>query len=295
MLVLLVFLPSTFWGATALSVEKISIPSGKDACMDRAKFLSVSSAAWGALFVPQQAQGRETANANKFDSNPRYIEENLYMTYAHDKKGNPLSKQMLVRKRTGDATPYHFPVKPYQFQKTWPANWPFKETDFLRGDSNDDIWFYEVPRFVYHMDEPAVASLTQYYRTTIPAKSDILDLCSSWVSHYPLEFPTTMTSISGMGMNPLELKFNDQLRGGFGYQTGDLNENPKLDYPDNSFDVITCVVSMEYLVQPLEVLREVHRVLRPGGKVIVAQSNRCFPSKTIAMVSGLNSMKFGMA
>jgi hypothetical protein len=46
-----------------------------------------------------------------------------------------------------------------------------------------DSWFYSVPKLVYHIDEPAVAALTQYYRNNIPPKSDILDICSSWVSY----------------------------------------------------------------------------------------------------------------
>ena len=33
---------------------------------------------------------------------------------------------------------------------------------------------------------------------------------------------------------------------------------------------------------------KVHRVLRPGGKVIISQSNRCFPSKAIAMWLQMN-------
>ena len=35
---------------------------------------------------------------------------------------------------------------------------------------------------------------------------DILDICSSWVSHYPLEFKQTMSRISGTGMNNFELR-----------------------------------------------------------------------------------------
>jgi len=70
-----------------------------------------------------------------------------------------------------------------------------------------------VPRFVYHIDEGAVAALTQYYRRTIKPGSDILDICSSWVSHYPLEFKSTMGRISGTGMNAFELRANSQLTG----------------------------------------------------------------------------------
>ena len=53
-------------------------------------------------------------------------------------------------------------------------------------------------------------------------------------------------------MNTLELQFNDQLTGGF--KQKDLNVDPKLPYPDNSFDVVTCVVSIDYLIEPIKVI-----------------------------------------
>jgi len=190
-----------------------------------------------------------------------------------------------VRRFTGDATPFSFPVSPVRLVKEWPSEPPFSKEDFFRADENDDQSFYTVPRFVYHIDEPAVASLTQYYRKNIPKKSDVLDICSSWVSHYPLEFTNTMGRISGTGMNALELIANDQLTD---YKATDLNVEPKLPYDDASFDVVTCVVSIDYLIHPIEVLKEVHRVLRPGGKIIISQSNRCFPSKAISMWLQMN-------
>jgi SAM-dependent methyltransferase len=52
-----------------------------------------------------------------------------------------------------------------------------------------------------------------------------------------------------------------------------------LPYEDNSFDVITNAVSVDYLTKPLEVFREMHRVLKPGGQAIMSFSNRCFPTK----------------
>lgn len=100
-----------------------------------------------------------------------------------------------------------------------------------------------------------------------------------------MEFSETMGRISGTGMNALELKANDQLTD---YVARNLNEEPVLPYEDGSFDVVTCVVSIDYLIHPVEVLKEVRRVLRPGGKVIISQSNRCFPSKAIAMWLRMN-------
>lgn len=207
------------------------------------------------------------------------------MTYGTDPDGNPRSRGLLVRRFTGDSTPFSFPVTPIRLVKDWPEEPPFTDVDFSRADEIFDGSFYAVPRFVYHIDEPAVASLTQFYRKEIKPKSDILDICSSWVSHYPLEFPKTMGRISATGMNGLELKANDQITD---MKQRDLNDNTELPYEDNSFDVVTCVVSIDYMVKPIEVLREVHRVLRPGGKVIVSQSNRCFPSKAISMWLKMN-------
>jgi len=170
--------------------------------------------------------------------------------------------------------------------KEWPEEPPFRDQDFFRADQQFDGSFYAVPRFVYHIDEGAVASLTQYYRKNIPKESSILDICSSWVSHYPLEFKENMKRISGTGMNQLELLANDQLTD---FVAQDLNENSKFEkYADNSFDVVTCVVSIDYLIHPIEVLKECHRVLKPGGKLIISQSNRCFPSKAISMWLQMN-------
>lgn len=63
----------------------------------------------------------------------------------------------------------------------------------------------------------------------------------------------------------------------------DLNEDPKLPYPDASFDVVTNAVSVDYLTRPLEVFKEINRVLKPGGLAIMSFSNRCFPTKAISI------------
>ena len=81
-------------------------------------------------------------------------------------------------------------------------------------------------------------------------------------------------------MNAAELKANTQLTE---YVQRDLNREATLPFADDSFDVVTCVVSVDYLTRPLEVLAEVRRVLRPGGEVIFSQSNRMFMSKAVSM------------
>lgn len=162
----------------------------------------------------------------------------------------------------------------------WPSEFPFPPGAFRRQDESDDADFYAMPRLCYHIDEGAVRAITHYYSNNIAEGSHLLDICSSWVSHYPARFPETMARIAGTGMNALELEQNVQLSD---FTPHNLNIDSKLPYDDDVFDVVTCVVSVDYLTKPLEVFNEVRRVLKPGGKFILSQSNRCFPSKAIAM------------
>ena len=125
-----------------------------------------------------------TTTATTTTDNPRYVDRDLQMTYGKDGSGNPRSRGMLVRRFTGDSTPYTFPVRPVRLVKEWPdvsLDDAFKKEDFFRADEGGDSTFYAVPRLVYHIDEPAVSSLTQYYRNNVPKGSDVLDICSSWV------------------------------------------------------------------------------------------------------------------
>jgi SAM-dependent methyltransferase len=165
----------------------------------------------------------------------------------------------------------------------WPAEWPWRAEDhFQRYDESADAAFYESPRFVAHIDDAAIQSLTGYYAEVFPSSGSqntaLLDVCSSWISHYPPGYAAGR--ISGLGMNAEELKRNPVLSD---YEVRDLNAEPVLPYADNTFDVVTNTVSVDYLTRPLEVFRETQRVLKPGGLAIMSFSNRCFPTKAVAV------------
>ena len=156
----------------------------------------------------------------------------------------------------------------------WPDTWPYTEQDFARMDESSDRIFYDQSRLVYHIDDACVAALTEYYSENLKDGDDVLDLCSSWVSHYPKDWKGG--KVVGLGMNKYELEQNPQLTD---FVVKDLNEDPTFPFDDNSFDKVTCVVSIDYLNKPLEVVKEMGRVLRPGGEAIISMSNRCFPTK----------------
>ena len=77
----------------------------------------------------------------------------------------------------------------YASNGPWPAEYPFPPQAFKREDESDDYSFYAMPRFCYHIDEGAVRGITNYYKEAIAGGSRVLDICSSWVSHYPADFP----------------------------------------------------------------------------------------------------------
>lgn len=76
-------------------------------------------------------------------------------------------------------------------------------------DAGADSQFYAAPRFVHHLDAGFRAQLTQLYRQLLPPGAAVLDLCSSWISHLPLE--QRYGRVVGHGMNAAELARNPQL------------------------------------------------------------------------------------
>src|SRR5215471_14377140 len=154
---------------------------------------------------------------------------------------------------------------------------------FDKEDPSSDAEFYAFPRFVTHIDDGAIAAVTEAYRERLPAGGAILDLMSSWVSHLPEDI--AYTAVVGHGMNEEELAANPRLSRWF---VQDLNVEPALPLEDDQFDGACLCVSIQYLQRPVDVFREVGRVLRPGAPFIVSFSNRCFPTKAVAIWQSLS-------
>lgn len=150
-------------------------------------------------------------------------------------------------------------------------------TQRTKLDNTNDRDFYSMPRFVTHVDEGFIDQLTQLYRLRLLPNSRILDLMSSWVSHLPEE--VEFAHVEGHGMNAEELARNSRLNH---YFVQNLNDNPALPLPDQSFDIVLNCVSVQYLQYPDAIFSEIHRILKPGGIAIISFSNRMFFQKAIA-------------
>ncbi len=154
---------------------------------------------------------------------------------------------------------------------------------FSKEDPSDDAEFYAPTRLVTHIDDVAVAALTEFYRSALPVGGVILDLMSSWVSHLP---DVAYGEVVGHGMNADELAANPRLDRWF---VADLNRNPSLPLDSTSVGACLCCVGAQYLQRPVEVFAEVARVLCAEAPFIVSFSNRCFPTKAVAIWRALDA------
>ena len=145
------------------------------------------------------------------------------------------------------------------------------EEAFRRIDETPDEEFYRTPRLVTHIDDGAIAAVTQVYKKLFPAGGEILDLMSSWVSHLPPE--VAYRRVIGLGMNEVELRRNERLDS---YIVQNLNTNPKMPFGEAQFDGVGTCGSIDYLTRPVEVLRQAGRVLKVDAPLIVTFSNRWF-------------------
>ncbi|KAI4100326.1 MAG: hypothetical protein L6R37_005545 [Teloschistes peruensis] len=173
---------------------------------------------------------------------------------------------------TPTASPPNYPIQP--FDPPPPGTpYPYTLSSFTRMDDSPDGDFYSQPRFVTHIDDAAIARLRTYYLHNLPRTGRILDLCSSWISHFPPALEDAAISkkknsekeegkgegleMLGLGMNKAELDANPILHTRI---LQDLNTNPTLPnshIPTNALDATTCVVSIDYLTRPVEVLKSI--------------------------------------
>ena len=181
-----------------------------------------------------------------------------------------------------------YPSYPY---KPKHSSFPYTAKDFRRQDESLDTDFYSSPRFVTHIDDNAISLLQNYYAHYLPKRGRVLDFCSSWISHFPKELEQLAVKtakgqlegdekleVIGMGMNQKELAANVILKDRI---LQDLNIQPDISSNVGEIGAATCVVSIDYLIHPKQVLESLRLRMRPGGYVHLVISNRCFPSKAV--------------
>lgn len=147
---------------------------------------------------------------------------------------------------------------------------------FGRYDESNDELFYAEPRFVVHIDDGAIFLVKSLIDDYIKDNAVVLDLMSSWRTHWPEG--KSKQKIIGLGLNSEEMTDNPDLDE---VVVQNLNKNYELPFDDQYFDAVVITVSVQYLVNPFAVFREIHRVLKSEGVFLVTFSNRMFHTKAV--------------
>ncbi|MCG8568327.1 MAG: class I SAM-dependent methyltransferase [Desulfobacterales bacterium] len=155
-----------------------------------------------------------------------------------------------------------------------------------RRDESADSLFYDRERRVHHLDANARRRLSLFYQELVTPGPHVLDLMAGWDSHLPPDMG--LAQVHGVGLNAGEMEANPALTG---HTVQDLNQNPTLEFKAHAFDLALCSLSVEYLLDPVALFREVARVLRPGGTFALAVSNRWFPDKAIGLWADLHDFE----
>ena len=159
---------------------------------------------------------------------------------------------------------------------------PFSPDMFERVDDSSDALFYASPRKVVHIDDGAIAAAGQAIAATLPTNGVLLDLMSSWRSHFPSGF--AKRKLIGLGLNAEEMVDNPDLDE---HVVHDLNVNPRLPFPDETFDGAVVTVSIQYMTRPLETFADTCRVLKSTAPFLILFSNRMFPTKAVRIWQSL--------
>jgi len=154
----------------------------------------------------------------------------------------------------------------------------FPPAAYVREDESADGRFYAVPRKVVHIDDGAIVALGRMYAAVLPSRGRLLDLMSSWRSHLP---DGSAAEVTGLGLNAEEMADNAQLAR---HVLHDVNDaTAVLPFDGDTFDGAMCAVSIQYVTRPVRLFQDVRRVLKADAPFVVSFSNRCFPTKAVAL------------
>lgn len=78
-------------------------------------------------------------------------------------------------------------------------------------------------------------------------------------------------------LNEADVAFAREFNKGNDKITYQVEDGLNLSFPDNHFDVITCMEVIEHVGQPEQLLSEIKRVLKPGGHLLMTFPRQSFP------------------
>ncbi len=125
------------------------------------------------------------------------------------------------------------------------------------------------------------------------AEGQVLELAAGTARNLP--FYPDGVQITAVELSPEMLAIGRKRAKELGREV-DLREGDvqELDFPDESFDTVACTLGLCTIPDPRKAVAEAHRVLRPGGKLILLEHVRSpsFPVRAIERMLNPISVRF---
>ncbi|GAN52711.1 class I SAM-dependent methyltransferase [Tanticharoenia sakaeratensis] len=160
----------------------------------------------------------------------------------------------------------------------------FHEKAFTRANDEPDTIFFASRQPDTLMDLGARTAVSALYRTVLPEGGVLLDLMTGGFSHLP--DGVAFAGVIGVGVGRAALDANPVLTERVLH---DLNANPVLPFEDDSIDAAMLCDGLAYLTDPVAVLTDVCRVLKPGAPLAITFSDNYHAAKAVALWQALEA------
>ena len=142
-----------------------------------------------------------------------------------------------------------------------------KEEDFFASANLEPFW-----------DKTALNQVTSLYNELLSDDMDILDLMAG--VHSPLQQASIRPAhVFCAGLNRSELEANPICAD---RQLINVNDaNALAGFEDARFDAVLIHAAIEYVTNPHDLMHQIGRILKPGGRIIISFSNRSMQGKAI--------------
>ncbi len=159
----------------------------------------------------------------------------------------------------------------------------FYQKDSLTSmDDRDDANTWQQDQDIPEIDSEAENNIHQVLNHVLKPGMNVLDLMAGSQSHLP---DLADLRVTGLGLNQAELDRNAELNTRCIH---DLNADTALPFDEDEFDAVICSFSVEYMRDPVAILKELARVAKAGAPVIMVFSDAFNPLKSIALWSELH-------